>query len=326
MAFIVNRDTTWEECKRGRIGGGCITRILGCSPWGGRWETWLEMTGRLNPKDLSGVWLYWGDALEPALCKRYREMYPEHRVITPEDIDAQPSLVDELGLQCDLELCYDRKGRPRVFIRDFENPRFQGSPDAFLVTDEGLWIIDWKTVGAFKGMRDWDAEVVPDVYSVQGHWYASIAGALGTRFVIFQGTHADLEVRDDLLQFDRVELARREAEEFLRLVDEDVEPAREGPNLVQVAKAMLRTPEAADVTLPPSFELLFRERESIKEAQAELKIRKDAIDAEFAVAVAGAKQGVVEGTKITVALRDRNRKGYTVEPASYTELVIRESK
>ena len=64
----------WERARRGGIGGSDVAAIMGISKYRSPYEVWLEKTGRVEPKDISGKQaVEWGNRLEDTVARKFAE-------------------------------------------------------------------------------------------------------------------------------------------------------------------------------------------------------------------------------------------------------------
>lgn len=139
-------DEQWREFRKSGMGGSDIAPIMGISPYRTALDVWLEKTGRQEPEDISDVEaVYWGNANEAAIARRYAEDHHECRV-----------------RRVNATLVGDRDWKRANLDRMVIEP------------DGGPSVLEVKTASAYKA-GDW-VDGVPAYYLTQVMWYLAVTG------------------------------------------------------------------------------------------------------------------------------------------------------
>lgn len=72
VSFETRED--WLRARQGGIGGSESAALFGISPWISRFGLWAEKTGLVDPVELTGEWLKWGQLLEEPIATNYQEV------------------------------------------------------------------------------------------------------------------------------------------------------------------------------------------------------------------------------------------------------------
>jgi len=229
----------WHAWRQKGIGASDAAAIAGLDPWKGPLSIWLSKTGRLREDDEVEHRL-WGNLLEPAIAEEFekrmdlvvsgRGSWREHR---------------ELSWM-------------RATLDGFVHERSAGEDD------EGLGVLEIKTVAGFKG-REW-ADQVPEQYQLQVAHQLAVSGLQHAWLaVLFGGQRLEiyeLERDDELI----ASLIGLEEAFWTKHVLADVPPASEG--YATTTEDLRRAFAAAGgpaVDLPPDVEALIEQRAVAKE-------------------------------------------------------------
>lgn len=119
----IDRDT-WLALRETGIGGSEAAAVLGCSPWAGPYNVWLNKTGRGSELPETS-YMEWGNRLEAAILQAFEE---------------------KSGIRC----------QPTAFCRHPTNTFMTATPDAFAMSDDGRFragIVEIKTANAFASHK-----------------------------------------------------------------------------------------------------------------------------------------------------------------------------
>ena len=173
------------------IGGSEISAVIGINRWKTPLALWAEKTGALEVKDISEVdAVKLGTELEDFVAQKFSK---------------------ETGLSV--------RRTPKTYYHK-ENARLRANVDRIITgTDE---LLECKTASAYK-VKEWRDDV-PVEYILQVVWYLGITGRkkgyiavlVGGQKFIWKEILADEKLFQDLV---------RQAENFLKLVDDKIQPA-----------------------------------------------------------------------------------------------------
>lgn len=211
----------WLDLRREGIGGSDVSAIMGISPWVSPVEVWMDKTGRVPHRDISGKEaVAMGTELEETVLGMYRRRHPERRAT-----------------------------RCNAVLRSIQRPWAQASLDGVVRDPERGWgVLEIKT-----GSRDSEwAESVPDHYVAQVTHYMSVTGYRFADVVALIGDHG-LHYHEYRLEWDDedMEAVVSSVDEFWNeFVVKDVMPALVS-TLPSEGKALYEIYRSSDGDLEP---------------------------------------------------------------------------
>lgn len=264
----------WRKRRSKSIGGSDAPTLAGLNPFKLRDELWAEMTGLLEPVDISQEpAVYWGSRLEPVILDEVGREYG-----SPVSHWPQSSVV--VHESCD---------------------RIHDTPDGIMRLDGLLALVQVKTVNAYK-IDDWRDEPPVHVYTqvqheleVTGLTVAVVAALIGGQQYKSFIVERDREVGDWLV--DR-------AREFLAWVDDRIEPPHDSrfPMTVGLAKRIYTRPEKDTIPLDPGFVTLDARRAEIDQEVSVLEEERGQINERIRRAIGNASCGqLVNGVRYSIS-------------------------
>ena len=135
----------WLEKRNKGIGGSDVAAVMGISPWRSPVEVWMDKTGRMPPRDLSGSErIAMGNEMESFVREMYARRHPDRKVM-----------------------------RSNAVLTSVTRPWAQASLDGVVIDPGAGWgVLEIKT-GSKES--EWD-EGVPMHYLTQVTHYLSITG------------------------------------------------------------------------------------------------------------------------------------------------------
>lgn len=196
-----DQSAEWYAAREGCIGGSDIASVVGESPWTSRFTLWYRKAGRLTEEPESDA-MNWGKRLEPAICRRWQEDYPQLHPM------------------------------PGGTYRNVERPWQIANPD-LLVSDEPdgepCALLEVKTASAFVSF-EWGksgSDLYPRYYADQVQWYLDVFGLPLAYLVVLIGgsDYRCYEIRYDAV---RAAWLRAQGEEFLQTISDGIPPELDG--------------------------------------------------------------------------------------------------
>jgi putative phage-type endonuclease len=244
------REAQWLAHRSQGIGGSDMGTIMGLNKYSSPYELWLEKTGRVDPKDISGHWpIIKGNLLENELRRWYRRNHRDLRVVSGTDVS----------------------------LTSREHPHMIASLDGVIAGDSrGLGVLECKTASAYRS-NDWYDDdgnlIAPSYYMAQVTHYLAVTGFSWGVFVADIGESSPVEVeftRDE----DDIAAVVKAAETFWGFVERDETPQLTGMDVDELYPQDDGDIEDADSN---EFDSLAEEYTRISSEQSELKKRKEAI-------------------------------------------------
>lgn len=215
--------SAWHAARSHGIGGSEIAAVLGLSPFESAFSLWHRKCGLIAPVQETDV-MYWGRALEPAICDEYARRRPG-QIIVPAST-------------------YQGTGRPWQIV----------NPDRFAILPDGtVEVVEAKTSRDADG---WGAEgtgAVPIYYRAQVRWYLDALGLRTARIaVLISGS----DYREYVVEHDPADAAlmRDRADSFMTSVRNGFRPDIDGHSATyQAVKELPEGLDSVDVEITPQL-------------------------------------------------------------------------
>ncbi|HVZ88051.1 MAG TPA: YqaJ viral recombinase family protein [Polyangia bacterium] len=282
----------WLAARNTGVGASESAALFGLSPWDTAFSLWTKKTGRVEPDEIEGEWVAWGNLLEEPIARRYEQ---------------------KTGRRL-------WQGGPYCVAQHPEIPFMRATPDRFVIDApdrRGDGLLQIKNTNAFKG-HDWD-DGVPDYIQVQvqhemactGRAWASVAVLIGgAEFRSF-----DIE-RDESFIGELEEQVRG----FWVYVERDEPPPIDGSiRTLEAIKKLHPKDSGATVPLPPEATDWWEELASIRAMEARIRKAKPAVEAKLFGAIGDATYGTLPDGRV-LSLKTTSRDGYEVQPTTYRSL------
>lgn len=285
----------WISGRREYLTASNIAAALGISPFKSPFELSAELVGAVEPDDLSdNEAVYWGKALEGAVCERYAE-------VTGRAVTRWPQTTIALSPHVDWLAC---------------------TPDAEQVeADKGTGSLQIKTTSAFLA-KDWKDEPPLHVQIqaqfeawILGHPWLTVCGLVGGQKLVWH----DFERNDRF-----IEAALPKLESFWRSVKAGTLPVPDGSESTARVLAKLYPQDTGEtVQLPKEACDLLDELSGAKEAIKQVEKQKQEADNKLRALIADASFAVLTDGRL-LSLKTQTRKEYVC--AASTFRVLRECK
>lgn len=297
----VTRDR-WLAARSLGVGASESAALFGVSPWETPLSLWAKKTGKIEPSELDGEWVEWGNLLEAPIATRYEQ---------------------KTGRKI-------WQGGPYAVAQHPTIPFMRATPDRWVIDapDRGgvPGLLQVKNTNAFKG-HDWD-EGPPDYIQIQvqhemavtGRTWASVAVLIGgAEFRYF-----DVERNEDFIT-ELVEQCRW----FWGFVEREEQPPLDGTTrTLETIKRLHPSDSGETIALPSEAAEWVSEWESAKAAILAAKKTHEALkneaEAKLLASIGPATFAVLpDGRRLS--LKTTSRAGYEVQPASFRQLRIERS-
>lgn len=230
----------WHTARAHGIGGSEISAVLGISPFESAFALWHRKRGTTAPVQETDA-MYWGTALEPAICAEYAKRHPDQTVIPAGT--------------------YHGSGRPWQIV----------NPDRFAILPDGtVEVVEAKTSRDAEGWGEEDTDEVPVYYRAQVRWYLDALGLTTARIaVLISGS----EYREYTVTADPADaqLMRERATTFLATIRDGVRPDIDGHTATyQAIKELPDGLDDIDVQIEPGLrDRYFTALDALKAAETE---------------------------------------------------------
>jgi putative phage-type endonuclease len=282
----------WLGARSMGVGASESAALFGVSPWETVLSLWAKKTNRIEPDEIAGEWLEWGNLLEEPIAKRY-ESRTGRKVW---------------------------QGGPYCVAQHPTIECMRATPDRWVIeatdrTPDGLLQI--KNTNAFKG-HDWD-DGPPNYIQIQvqhemavtGRSWASVAVLIGGaefRFFDVERNPAFIEELETQVRW------------FWGFVERDERPPIDGSiRTLETLKKLHPKDSGEIVTLPDESLDWWLEMERIRSTKSQAEKDETAVKAKLFAAFGDATYGVLpDGRRLS--LKTSNRAGYTCEATTFRSL------
>lgn len=289
----------WLAARNTGVGASESAALFGLSPWDTPFTLWAKKTGRVEPDEMGGEWIEWGNLLEEPIAKRYAQK--TGRTVWqggPFCVAQHPAIPF-------------MRATPDRYVIAGDPPRF---PD-FAPSGGGLLQI--KNTNAFKG-HDWDTGV-PDYIEIQvqhemactGREWASVAVLIGgSEFRSF-----DVARNENF-----IEELEEQVRTFWGHVERNEPPPLDGSiRTLETIKKLHPKDNGEIARLPDGAIQWWEELAEIRAQESRIAKAKPAIETMLRDAIGDATFGVLPDGRV-LSLKTTDRVGYAVEPTSYRSL------
>jgi putative phage-type endonuclease len=293
---IFDSRDAWLDARKSGIGASDAAAVLGVSQWRGPLQVYCDKLGiaQTDPAEVEAM--EWGLALETPIAARYQR-------------ETGRTVIDP---------------GPFTIHRSPEHPFMLATVDRFIDTpDRGRGVLEIKTTGGFRG--EWDTDA-PLPYQIQIMHQMAVTGlAWGSLAVLVGGQKflwMDVERNDEFI----AALVEREREFWQRVQDQNPPPPDASESCRELLKRLYpREAPGQVIALPPDAAKWDAQRREAKAAMDVASASCREAENLLIAALGEAEVGLLpDGTRYSY--KSQNRKGYTVEPATFRVLRRSEPK
>ena len=290
----------WHLARAGGIGGSDAGAVVGCSPYLDALAVWAEKRGLLvpdEPEDRDAVEM--GHALEPVVLSRFAAKGPNIR---------------------EAELWV-----PRLVVVDEKRPWLRCTPDALVIDEDGLALVQIKTAAESKRGQD-----TPVHHELQCRHEMAATGIdrcylvtlYGGRYLEWQLFRRDAAIEQWLLDAEAALWSHVAGGTDLP------EALRYGTLDTRVSTLVKLHPDddGEIVELPPELVSVSDTLHGVRRQLRELRDTEESLEDQIRVAIGKNAGGMLANGTGTWWWRTIQRKGYTVEPGSYRKLTFEKVK
>jgi putative phage-type endonuclease len=290
----------WHSDRAGGIGGSDAGAVVGCSPYRDALAVWAEKRGLLvpdEPEDMDAVEM--GHALEPVVLSRFAAKGPGIR---------------------EAELWV-----PRLVVVDEERPWLRCTPDALVIDEDGLALVQIKTAAESKRGQD-----APVHHELQCRHEMAATGIDRCYLVtLYGGRYLEWQLfrREAMLE---AWLLDAEAKLWAHVaggtdLPEDLRYGTLDTRVDTLAK-LHPDDDGEIVELPPELVSVSDTLHGIRRQLRELRDAEESLEDQIRVAIGEHAGGVLANGTGTWWWRTIQCKGYTVDPGSYRKLTFEKQK
>jgi putative phage-type endonuclease len=290
----------WHLARAGGIGGSDAAAVVGCSPYRDSLAVWAEKRGLLvpdEPEDLDAVEM--GHALEPVVLSRFAAKGPDIR---------------------EAELWV-----PRLVVADEDQPWLRCTPDALVVDEGGLALVQIKT--ASESQRGHDTPVHYEIQcrhemAATGIGRCYLVTLFGGRYLEWELLRRDATIENWLLDAEAKLWDHVEAGTDL---PDELRYGTLGTRVATLAK-LHPDDDGEIVELPPELVSVSDTLHGVRRQLRELRDAEESLEDQIRAAIGKHAGGVLANGIGTWWWRTIQRKSYTVEAGSYRKLTFEKTK